>query len=265
MVFLTLGSSLARGQERIYQGLSYYYSRGFEILQPEFFYQLRRSISSPRIEGYRQKNSDTDLDLFARYLWNVSLSEALYPTLHILEVALRNEVYQSVSRTFHPHWLYQVSPVILQPEEQDFVDSIIQQRFQRPGKRLVDESQLIAELTLGFWVRLFNARYEMLWRKLLKDKTTFPALPRHLRKRKTLSTRLNRIRDLRNRIFHHEPIWHWMDLGQKHGELLEAIYWINPSLRLSVDIIDNFPKVFQRGPAFYHERLAYFAEDFGYF
>lgn len=44
---------------------------------------------------------------------------------------------------------------------------------------------------------------------------------------KTLDQRWKRIRDLRNRVFHHERILHWNDLDQQHAEILEAIYWIS--------------------------------------
>jgi hypothetical protein len=44
---------------------------------------------------------------------------------------------------------------------------------------------------------------------------------------------LNRIRFLRNRIFHHEPIWHWKDLGQQHKkipQLLEYVEKLDPNV-----------------------------------
>jgi hypothetical protein len=65
---------------------------------------------------------------------------------------------------------------------------------------------------LGFWTALFNAPYERaLWNPpmlgLLDD--TFPFVPRRSRSRRRLFQHLDTIRRLRNRMFHHEPIWNW--------------------------------------------------------
>lgn len=81
-------------------------------------------------------------------------------------------------------------------------------------------------------------------------------MPRRIRTRKTLSTRLNKVRHLRNRTFHHEPIWHWADLLQQHNELIETIGWINPALQETVKIlVDRFPMIYHQGTQPYHEQL----------
>jgi hypothetical protein len=48
---------------------------------------------------------------------------------------------------------------------------------------------------------------------------------------------------LRNRVFHHEPIWYWRDLAQQHAQLLETINWINPAMRSLIGVLDRFPGV----------------------
>jgi len=67
---------------------------------------LRDTISSPRLDACRRLPSDDDLTLLGRYAWNVALSEALYPILQSLEIALRNGIHRSAaaphSHTFSP-------------------------------------------------------------------------------------------------------------------------------------------------------------------
>ena len=61
-----------------------------------------------------------------------------------------------------------------------------------------------------------------------------------VRTRATLSKRLNKIRRLRNRIFHYEPIWYYNDLKQQHEQILETIGWIEPRMKDMILPIDQF-------------------------
>jgi hypothetical protein len=92
----------------------------------------------------------------------------------------------------------------------------------------------------------FDVRYEKtFWPWLLKP--VVPNMPRHIRIRKNLSKRLNRVRTLRNRIFHHEPIWHWRDLQNQHKDTLEAIMWLNPAMSAFVGQFDRFEEIYKNG------------------
>lgn len=232
-------------------------------MSKRFFAPFTSSISKERLEGYRRASSDTNLDLFARYSWNIALCEALYPSLNVLEIALRNELYAVITRTFDPYWLDRIDSHVLKTQEQDFVRKV-QGKLRKSGKSPFGGT-LITELSFGFWTRFFNAKYELLVRKLLRDRTGFlPGLPRHSRKRHTLSTRMNQIRYLRNRVFHHEPIWHWHGLARKHDEILEGIYWLNPSLREYVEHIDRFPDVHRKSENIYRDSLEKLLKSKGY-
>lgn len=74
-----------------------------------------------------------------------------------------------------------------------------------------------------------------------------PRTIRTIRTRANLSKRFQRIRILRNRIFHHEPVWYWQDLRQQHADILEAIAWIEPAARDLAVAVDNFPAVHGAG------------------
>jgi len=56
------------------------------------------------------------------------------------------------------------------------------------------------------------------------------------------------VRHLRNRVSHHEPIWHNPRLPLQHGEVLETIRWISPELADVVGLIDRFPAIYAGGP-----------------
>jgi hypothetical protein len=57
----------------------------------------------------------------------------------------------------------------------------------------------------------------------------FPNLPTGY-ERQSVMRPLTDIRDLRNRVAHHEPILH-LDLTRKYGETIEALGWISEELQ----------------------------------
>lgn len=124
-------------------------------------------------------------ELVARYLWNMALCEALYPSLHAIELALRNTISSAAERMYAP------------------------------------------------------------------AATTIDGRPLCF-----LSPLLNRVRLLRNYVFHHEPIWHWRDLPDQHALAVELIGWMSPSLRETVEAVDRFDAVYSAGLAPYRELLA---------
>jgi hypothetical protein len=101
-------------------------------------------------------------------------------------------------------------------------------RLTKVGKG-VTKDNLITELNFGFWTGLLDTRYEMkLWRSKI-IKRTFPNMSPKLRTRHHLSRHFNKIRKLRNRIFHYEPIWYWQDLKEQYAAIRTAIEWIEPA------------------------------------
>ncbi len=213
-------------------------------MQANFSDQLRRAISHERLDAYRKHgSSNDDAELFAHYAWNMELSESLYTPLQCLEVSLRNSVHDSATAHFKTDTWFDL-PGLLFPQEinkvQEAKNTLVK------SKKPLDAGRIIPELTFGFWTSLFDVRYEkILWPWLLKP--VVPNMPRHIRIRKNLSKRLNRVRTLRNRIFHHEPIWHWRDLQNQHTEALETIAWVNPAMMAFVQPFDSFEKIYQNG------------------
>jgi hypothetical protein len=220
-------------------------------------------VSAQRIGSYRRGTAIDDEEVLARYLWNIALCEALYPSLHFLEVALRNVVFEAAAATYPAaaasasgaagSWLEQAG--ILHADEARVVRAATQ-RLSRRGKPC-EAGRLVAELSFGFWTALFDVRYEqdrVLWPRLFAQKI-FTHAPRHGRSRKALSPLLNRVRHLRNRAFHHEPIWHWSDLTEHHALALDLLGWMSPDLRATVMAVDRFPRVHREGVGAFRRRV----------
>lgn len=106
---------------------------------------------------------------------------------------------------------------------------------------------VIADLSIGFWVSLLSKRYAVPlgWSRPRSLKQLFP-YGNNL-KPGDISRMLEKIRVLRNRIAHHEPIFHlrlqeyWDDMLSLTGAMCQ------PSEAL-VKSNCAFPSVFKRGP-----------------
>jgi len=129
----------------------------------------------------------------------------------------------------------------------------VSKRISDAGKPLTPE-RVISGLDFGFWTNLLTAEYEeprnlsLLWPHLTAD--VFPSRPAGIR-RHHIEDKFTRIRDLRNRLAHHEAIWKFQEMGingkpdysrliyglnaslhllrRAWNDVLEALYWISPA------------------------------------
>lgn len=200
-------------------------------------------LSKARLGKYKKFN----IEPIAVYQWNVALSESLYPLLHVIEVSLRNRLHKEIGILLQDEaWLINKQPDLFRFFNPRVKKEIADNKGKLKDRDKLDEDHLIAELNFGFWTMLLSGPFEadnFLWPRL-KNKV-FPNA--HGIKIKTIRDRLDRIRRLRNRIFHYETIWHHKDLPLQHDRVRDAIEWIEPSL-LRLIQIDRFHKVYQGGP-----------------
>lgn len=210
---------------------------------------ILQNISSERLNPYLSFTGQREVEALGLYSWNIAICESLYPSLNQFEVALRNSMHRAASQKFgRAEWLFS------QLHREEF------EPMERTYRRLSSERQnagvgdLIANLTLGFWLTLFRSRYEQtLWPELLEP--IFPHCPRSQRTRRHVYARLEMIRRLRNRVFHHEPVWHLRDLEEQHQRILETIGWISPAMLEMTRLIDRFDSVYTRGADHYATEL----------
>lgn len=207
------------------------------------FDELKIIFSQERLEGYLNHsrcNSDKTEALIA-YSWNIKLSQALYPPLQILEIALRNSVHNAISENFQTEYWFEMP--FLHNREKERINQA-KESLQKEKKK-ADSGRIVAELSFGFWTSLFDVRYEhgqVLWPKLLKK--TFPYLPKGQRTRQYILKELNKIRLLRNRVFHYEPIWHWKDLSSQHDSIIHLSKGLSPSAMKYLNTFDQFRNIY---------------------
>lgn len=197
-------------------------------------------LLSPERLGPYLAAAGADLDrALALYEHNQALSEALYVPLQNLEVGLRNRLNAMLSQYFGPAWFD--TGVILKPAQINGVQEA-KGKLARSGKPC-DPGRLVAELNFGFWTGFFDTCYDQpLWHRHLRAVFPGASLGQPLT-RKMFSGRLENIRRLRNRVFHHEPILRMRQLAQTHQDLRFVMGLLSSEFEAWNDLHDRFPVV----------------------
>ncbi len=214
-------------------------------MQQEFYKKLCSVLSDERLSTYGQDDPGSAI-IMARYLWNIALCEKLYSPLQMCEVALRNAIHSAMTDFYGQKKWYDAIDLTAWGYKQV---GNAKQKIAKAGKQ-VTPGRVISELHFGFWTSMFEDHYERETRFLPRGiKKVFPELAKSLHNRKKLKARLEQIRQLRNRVFHHERIIHWKDLQAQHGRIIETISWISPELSEMALKLDRFLETHEAGIA----------------
>lgn len=219
------------------------------------FNSLTNALSTPRIGVYIAKTTPkTCLESTSLYFYNVLLCESLYPAIHILEITLRNNINEALKQSTGQSDWYDIPYLLINNQTSQVAQA--KTKILQSNKPITSD-QIVSELSMGFWVGLFNAAYEHpLWRKYNKLMSqTIPRASKHQRTRDNLSRRLNPIRELRNRVFHHESIWDQRDLDQVHTTIYEVLKWLNPDMAQLLSAVDRFTEIRQSKGSIVKSRL----------
>lgn len=198
-------------------------------------------FSTQRMEKYFNRYPNDEQKAICHYTCNVELSESFYSVLSLFEIAFRNSLNRELVAFFGTDdWYLIIENYPVLKNLKTSINTAIKHIENR--NELVTAHKVIAELPLGFWVRLFNAEYELvLWKPLRK---AFPFKDKQIRQRNKVSAPINKIRDFRNRVFHHEPIsWKLDELEKTHRRILRVMSWINKELPKISETIDRVPNV----------------------
>ena len=205
--------------------------------------ELLQILSVERLGPYLLAAKD-DFDFaLALYEHNQALSEALYIPLQNLEVGLRNRLHVMLTHHFGRAWFD--TGVIRKPAQVRAIQEA-KDKLKRAGKP-ADPGRIVAELNFGFWTGFFDTCYDQpLWHRHLR--AVFIGAPRgQALTRKLFSGRLEAIRRLRNRVFHHEPILRIRQLAQTHADLQFLLGLLGPDLQGWNARHDRFPTVVAMG------------------
>lgn len=161
------------------------------------------------------------------------------PLLNVLEIALKNGIHLRLSAMYGriDWWEAWNGNPAFQWQTRQVVEA--KAKLQRRAEATTTD-KIIAELTFGFWSSLFNVQFQtVLWKDL---RLVFPRCPKPQRQRHTISSALNQVRNLRNRVFHHEQLL-WLNpaLIDLHSKGMEVVGWLDPHLSQWLQQYDRLP------------------------
>lgn len=202
-------------------------------------------FSSNRLSSYKYDNKDTDSIALERYLYNIEVSKSLYPLLSILEISLRNRINQAIETVVRPNWLLNEldnQSILLTNEYKKLLDA--KQKLLNKGHKNICTDDLIAELSLGFWIHLCTKRYKTaLWHRQGFFRVVFADYPNfsEFDKLSKVFPILQLMLKLRNRVFHHEIIInHPYGINNCYKDLRRLLGYISRDSIMYLDKICDF-------------------------
>lgn len=186
-----------------------------------------KTLSEERFERYTVLSNGDEAVALRLYEANAQLSQALYIPLQALEVTLRNRIHTELSAKYDCFWFD--IPDLLKAKAQ--IEGVGETKGRLVhDKKKIEAGRIIAGLSFGFWTGLFGNQYEELWRSDLHKIVIEEERPS---RRKQFAGPLRQIREIRNRVAHHECIINWR-LNDHYGHMKtilkrlspEAHYWM---------------------------------------
>ncbi|MCA1224006.1 Abi family protein [Streptomyces sp. 8L] len=203
-------------------------------------------ITPDRLKPYLDAcagNPDTSLAL---YRWNSDLAAAFFEQLGHLEIMLRNALDARLVARQHrrgrsAEWYNDPSVPLSDKARADIIQA--HQRLRR-GSAPIPRGKVIAELSFGFWRFLLARQYTAsLWPDLAG---AFPRAP--TRALNTVEDPVKRLHKFRNRIAHHEGIWH-LPLEARRDDIHTVLGFIAPAAAAWVAHASRIDDILARRPS----------------
>jgi len=209
-----------------------------------FFEGLQGILAAERLNAYSYPGAAPAV-ILGRYLWNMDICESLYSPLQIAEVGLRNSLHKALSDYFQNDRWFETAGSKLTDWQRDQIGEGIKKLTER--NKEVTPGRIVSELQFGFWTGFFNNAHSRTGLGFALPPGVFPYAPSEEHALKRQIARWKKIRDLRNRVFHHERILHWKDLDQQHTAIIEVIGWISPELQELAVSLDRYTQIRSQG------------------
>lgn len=216
-----------------------------EPLTPELIAAFGRSISPERWKTYERAAGFRADAAHRLYLWNAAVGHSFHFPLQTVEVCLRNVIHLTLVNIYGPSWSSDPEcRNTLRVKQADDITKA-ERRHYSIHQTAASTPQIVASLSLGFWVAMLKRDYNAaIWNTHVAH--AFP----HLGAQEAIinvSRTGTRIQDLRNRIFHQEPlIGH--NLSEDYAGILQMIGWICPEMRQWTRTHSSVPRVIRERP-----------------
>ncbi len=215
---------------------------------------LTNVIPNQRLSIYEKVFKTTDpVELHGAYIWSVKVAACIFPLLSSLEVALRNSIHISATKAISIDWYDKIETRTRKKWNtakrdannikwhESEINRIKKKLLKKtPPKGLNMHDLLVAKMDFGFWDNLLrecfsiNGNQKALWPQCTP--TVFPNLPDGYTN-SLVQRKITVLRDLRNDIAHHSPVWKNKNVVDEQGalkyiehiidEILMIIQWLS--------------------------------------
>lgn len=183
---------------------------------------IEKSIQKERILRYLPA-ADMDLEsAFALYIWNCSLCESFYVSLHFAEIVCRNAINKRLVAKCGDRWFENNKFQNLMNEHfRKELKAAIAKEAKQHGSKLTTH-HIVSALTFAFWEHTLTKRFDrLLWLEGIH--VSFPNAPSNITREK-LHALIETVRRWRNRIAHHQAIFDKKPM-KKHQDVLCLVQW----------------------------------------
>lgn len=214
-------------------------------LTPELTAAFARSISTERWNTYERASGFRSELAHRLYLWNAAVGQSFHFPLQTVEVSLRNVIHFVLADIFGGNWSSDPAcrDMLHPKQELDVIKA--ERRHYSIHKVVASTPQIVASLSLGFWVSLLRREYNNpIWNT--HSTIAFP----HLGANQTIinvSQTGTKIQNLRNRIFHQEPLIRH-NLSEEYAAIIRMIGWICPEMKEWTRANTSVPRVIRERP-----------------
>lgn len=220
----------------------------FHLQTHEITTHLSDDITKARLSNYISFfNLNSDTEVFGVYCWNEELSSRIMQLIGVVEIIQRNRIHRHLSLEFsddknNPQestdWYNKIK---LNGKSKSKIQSVTHIKHPKTGVLTKKRNQptpnkVISSMSYGFWSHIIdidedNNNNPIPWGTLIpkiypNHQQRLPQFWDKKTNRDTLISRIEVVRDIRNRVAHFEPIW-------KHRKLYEekkARTGINPKI-----------------------------------
>lgn len=208
--------------------------------------KLPRVLSAPRFATYLSAQNGNKEQALQLYQWNLEISAAFFIPLQVCEISLRNSIVQAIEMAYGAN----------RPWEKSFEISLRSPPSgYNPRRNLADlrhlptSGKIIAELKFVFWEKMLTSGHDgVLWNPYFRQifpntdqRKTVQALRGHA------NQTILKIRELRNRIAHHEPIFN-RPLHQDYQRIHDVISWTDLTAATWTDKIQTVTDLIRTKP-----------------
>lgn len=201
-------------------------------------------LSRARLTRYLRSAGFKKGHAVSLYVWNTELSESFDFPLHIMEVAVRNNIHAALQQLFANDWHIDGAFRALLPADH-------LKRLNQAESQVVNNyptctvDQIVAALSFGFWTALLKAHFDAaIWTTHLRS--VFPNLPGG-HTLKDVRIRVSNVNWFRNRVAHHEPIYE-TNLTNYYSEITSILAWVDMGLLNWVRAHSRVPTVIRSRP-----------------